>query len=179
MNEIAKTTLLKIIAGVLKPTSGEIKYGSTVKVGYFAKNHDNYFNQSENLIDFLRKYSENKEESFVRGFLGRMLFSGEEAMKNISVLSGGEKVRLMFSKLMLEKNNVLLFDEPTNHLDIESITALNEGLERYKSSLIISTFDQEIIESVCNRLIEIKKDGTIRDKYLSFSEYIEKFGIEE
>ena len=179
LNEIGKTTLLKIIAGEIKPTSGEVKYGSTVKVGYFAKNHDEYFNCDETLIDFLRKYSENKEESFVRGFLGRMLFSGEEATKSITVLSGGEKVRVMFSKLMLEKNNVLLFDEPTNHLDIESITALNDGLEKYKGVLMIATFDQEIIESVCNRLIEIKKDGTIRDKYLSFSEYIEKFGIEE
>ena len=108
-----------------------------------------------------------------------MLFSGEESKKKVNVLSGGEKVRCMFSKVMLEGGNVLLLDEPTNHLDIESITALNEGLKRFDSSLIISTFDHEIIDSVCNRLIELKKDGTYNDKQISYDEYIEKYGIEE
>ena len=107
-----------------------------------------------------------------------MLFSGEEVFKKVKVLSGGEKVRLMFSKVMLNHGNVLLMDEPTNHLDIESITALNDGLERFKSSLLISTFDEEIINTTCNRLIEIKRDGTIRDKEISYEEYVEKFGIE-
>jgi len=178
-NEIAKTALLNIISGKIKPDSGIVKYGSTVKLGYFEKNHSNYFDDSSSLFEWLRSYSENKEESFVRGFLGRMLFSGEETLKKVSVLSGGEKVRAMFSKIMLEKNNVLLFDEPTNHLDIEAITSLNEALKKYKSVLIYSTFDQELIESVSNRLIEIKTDGTIRDKQISYKEYIEKFGIEE
>ena len=178
-NEIAKTALLNIISGKVKPDSGNIRYGSTVKLGYFEKNHSEYFKNDLSLLDWLRNYSENKEESFVRGFLGRMLFSGEEVFKKVSVLSGGEKVRAMFSKIMLEKNNVLLFDEPTNHLDIESITSLNEGLKKYKSVLIYSTFDQELIESVSNRLVEIKSDGTIRDKQMEYSEYIEKFGLDE
>ena len=108
-----------------------------------------------------------------------MLFSGEESLKKVSVLSGGEKVRCMFSKVMLERGNVLLLDEPTNHLDIESITSLNEGLKRYDSALIISTFDQEIIESVGNRLIEIKSDGSYNDKQISYEEYIEKFGLDD
>ena len=108
-----------------------------------------------------------------------MLFSGEESFKKVNVLSGGEKVRCMFSKVMLEKGNVLLLDEPTNHLDIESITALNEGLKRYESPLIISTFDQAIIDTVCNRLIEIKKDGTYLDKQISYDEYLEKYGLDE
>ena len=178
-NEIAKTALLNIISGNIKPDSGTIKIGSTVKISYYEKNHEKYFKESLNLIEWLRNFSEIKEEAFIRGFLGRMLFSGEESLKKINVLSGGEKVRCMFSKIMLEKGNVLLLDEPVNHLDIESITALNEGLKRYNSTLIISTFDQEIIDSVCNRLIDIKKDGTYLDKQISYDEYIEKFGIEE
>jgi len=177
-NEIAKTALLKILAGEINPDSGTIKIGSTVKISYFAKDHNEYFKEDVSLLEWLRNYSENKEESFVRGFLGRMLFSGEETLKKVTVLSGGEKVRSMLSKMMLEQGNVLLFDEPTNHLDIESITALNEGLKRYKSALVISTFDQEMIESLSNRLIEIKEDGTYRDKQISYSEYIEKFGLE-
>ena len=178
-NELAKTSLLKIIAGTLKPDSGDIKFGSTVKVGYFAKNHDEHFDNNLNLIDLLRQYSDNKEEPFIRGFLGRMLFSGEESLKLGKVLSGGEKVRVMLSKIMLEKSNVLLLDEPTNHLDIESITSLNTALEKYTGVMILSTFDQELIESTCNRLIELKADGSYRDKQISYSEYIEQYGIDE
>ena len=179
INEIAKTALLNIISGNIKPDSGKISMGSTVQISYFEKNHSKYFTECINLVEWLRQYSTNKEESFVRGFLGRMLFSGEESLKKVNVLSGGEKVRCMFSKVMLEKGNVLLLDEPTNHLDIESITALNEGLKRYDSCLIISTFDHEIIDSVCNRLIELKKDCSYNDKQISYDEYIEKYGIEE
>lgn len=178
-NEIAKTALLKIIAKEIEPDSGEVKYGSTVKVGYFAKNHDSYFEKDINLVDFLKEYSDNKEDSFIRGFLGRMLFSGEEVLKSVKVLSGGEKVRVMMSKIMLEQGNVLLLDEPTNHLDIESITSLNLGMEKYKGALIYATFDQELIESVSNRLIEIKPDGKLRDKQMSYEEYMEKFGLSE
>ncbi len=178
-NEIEKTILIKIIAGELTPDSGEVKYGSTVKIGYFAKNHDNYFDKDINLVDFLKQYSTNKEDSFIRGFLGRMLFSGEEVLKSVKVLSGGEKVRVMMSKIMLEQGNVLVLDEPTNHLDIESINSLNLGLEKYKGALVFSSFDQEMIESVSNRLIEIKNDGKIRDKEISYQEYIDKFGITE
>ena len=131
------------------------------------------------MTDWLKQYSDNKDDSFVRGFLGRMLFSGEEVFKKVSVLSGGEKVRCMFSKMMLEKGNVLLFNEPTNHLDIESITSLNEGLNRFMGVIVFSTFDQELIETVSNRLIEIKSDGTYRDKQMSYDEYLLKYGIEQ
>ncbi len=174
-NEIAKTALLKILAGEIEPDSGSIKIGSSVKISYFAKNHDAYFKDSISLVEWLQNYSTVKEESFVRGFLGRMLFSGEESLKKVTVLSGGEKVRAMFSKMMLEKGNVLLLDEPTNHLDIESITALNEGLEQYKGALVYATFDQELIESISNRLIEIFEDGTIRDKQISYQDYLQKY----
>ena len=177
-NEIAKTALLNILSGSLKPDSGEVKVGTTVKISYYEKNHDKYFEKNIDMMEWLKQFSDSTDDTFIRGFLGRMLFSGDEVFKKISVLSGGEKVRLMFSKVMLNHGNVLLMDEPTNHLDIESITALNEGLERYKSSLVISTFDEEIINTVANRLIEIKKDGTIRDKEISYEEYINKFGLE-
>jgi len=177
-NEIAKTALLNILSGNLEPDSGEVKVGTTVKISYYEKNHDKYFEKNMNMMEWLRQYTLSTDDTFIRGFLGRMLFSGEEVFKKINVLSGGEKVRLMFSKVMLNHGNVLLMDEPTNHLDIESITALNDGLERYKSSLVISTFDEEIVNTVCNRLIEIKRDGTIRDKEISYEEYIEKFGLE-
>ena len=177
-NEIAKTALLNIISGKLKPTSGNIKYSNNTKIAYFMKNHDDYFKEDITLVDFLRKYSDNKDESYIRGFLGRMLFSGEDALKKITVLSGGEKVRLMISKMMLEKGNILLLDEPTNHLDMESITSLNNGLEKYIGPVIFSSYDQQLIESISNRLVEIKKDGCIRDKQMSYQEYILKFGNE-
>ena len=177
-NEIAKTILLDIISGNVKPDSGTIKIGGNVKISYFKKNHDEYFNDL-NMVDWLKQYSDNKDDSYIRGFLGRMLFSGDEVLKKVNVLSGGEKVRCMFSKMMLERSNVLLFNEPTNHLDIESITSLNEGLNRFMGVIIFSTFDQELIETVSNRLIEIKFDGTYKDKQMSYSEYIEKFGLDE
>ena len=178
-NEIAKTALLKIIYGEVKPDSGIIKVGSSVKMSYFAKNHDNYFTKNINLVDWLKDYSINKEDTFIRGYLGKLLFTGEESLKKVNVLSGGEKVRLMMTKMMLEKGNVLLLDEPTNHLDIESINSLNLGLEKFLGVILLSTYDQEIIESISNRLIEIKKDGTLRDKQVSYSEYIQKYGMDE
>ena len=178
-NEIAKTILLDIISGNIEPDSGTIKIGGNVKISYFKKNHDEYFDNDLNMVDWLKQYSENKDDSYIRGFLGRMLFSGEEVLKKVNVLSGGEKVRCMFSKMMLERSNVLLFNEPTNHLDIESITSLNEGLKRFMGVIIFSSFDQELIETVSNRLIEIKTDGTYRDKQISYQEYIEKYGIGE
>lgn len=178
-NEIAKTALLKILAGELEPDSGKRVVSSTVQIGYFAKKHDEYFKEDVDLVNWLRNYSENKDESFVRGFLGRMLFSGEESLKKVNVLSGGEKVRLMMAKIMLEQGNVLLMDEPTNHLDIESINSLNLGLEKYTGALVIATYDQEIIESVGNRLIEIKSDGSYVDKQISYEDYIEKYGLDE
>ena len=175
-SEIAKTTLLEIIFGKIKPDSGDVKYGTTVITSYFPKNNHEYFIKNVNMVDWLREYSENKDETFIRGFLGRMLFSGEEALKNVDVLSGGEKVRCMFSKMMLEHGNVLLFDEPTNHLDIESITALNEGLNRFNGVIVMSSHDLELIDTIATRIIEIKEDGTIKDYELSYQEYLNKIG---
>ena len=178
-NELAKTALLKILAGEVIPDGGSIKVGSSVSIGYFAKNHDLYFQEEMNLIEWLRQYSLNQEETFVRSFLGRMLFSGEETKKMVQVLSGGEKVRVMLSRLMLLKSNVLLLDEPTNHLDIESIHSLNLGLEKFDGAFVIATYDQEMIESTCNRLIEIRSDGSYIDKQISYQEYMEQYGLEE
>ncbi|MEG0266824.1 MAG: ATP-binding cassette domain-containing protein [Bacilli bacterium] len=174
-NELAKTTLLRIMSGELTPDSGIVKIGSTARLSYFPKNHESYFENDLTLFEWLREYSEIKEESFVRGFLGRMLFSGEEVEKRAKVMSGGEKVRAMLSKMMLNKGNVLLLDEPTNHLDIESITALNNGLEKFTNPIVIATFDQKVIETVSNRLIDLKEDLTYLDKSISYDEYLEKY----
>ena len=172
-NEIAKTALLGIIAGKIVPDSGTVKYGNTVKISYYEKDHSEYFKENTSLYEWLRNYSSNKEEAFVRGFLGRMLFSGEESLKSVQVLSGGEKVRAMFSKLMLNSGNVLLLDEPTNHLDIESITSLNDAMKDFKGAFVVSTFDQELIETTTNRMIDIK-DGKIIEINETYEEYINK-----
>ena len=174
-NEIAKTTLFKVLTGEITPDSGEIKIGSTVIFSYFPKNHNEYFKTNDSLVDFLRKYSENKDDSFVRGFLGRMLFSGEEALKSLNVLSGGEKVRIMFSKMMMNKGNVLLLDEPTNHLDIESITSLNKAMNKFDGPIIFATYDTELIEQVSNRLVYIDMDGTYLDKQMNYEEFVNKY----
>lgn len=174
-NEIAKTALLQILAGERNIDSGEIKFGTTVITSYYPKNHDKYFNTDEDLVEWLRKFSENKEDAFVRGFLGRMLFSADEALKKVNVLSGGEKVRCMLAKMMLNQGNVLLLDEPTNHLDIESITALNNGLSKFDGPIIFSTFDTELISTLANRLILIKEDGTYIDKQMTYDEYLKKY----
>jgi len=172
-NELAKSALLKLIsAGICD--SGEIKYGSTVKVAYFPPDYTEYFDNDKNMTEWLQEFSENKEEKYVRGFLGRMLFSGEESLKKVNVLSGGEKVRLMLSKMMLEQGNVLVLDNPTSHLDMESITSLNEGLKSFKGVVIFSSHDQELINTVANRIIEIKDDGKIIDKYMNYEEYLNK-----
>lgn len=175
-NEIAKTTLLRILCGELEPDSGEIKVGTTVSRSYFPKNNDSYFNTDLNMVEWLREYSENKEETFVRGFLGRMLFSGDETLKKVNVLSGGEKVRCMLSKMMLEHSNTLFLDEPTNHLDMESISALNEGLEKFNGSIVFASFDQQLIETVANRIILINEDSTYIDKEVNYEEFMKKYG---
>ena len=173
MNEQAKTMLFKIIAGEETPDSGTIKFGTTVKLSYFAKDHSKYFECDLNLVEWLRQYSKNQEESFIRGFLGRMLFSGEESLKKVSVLSGGEKVRSMLAKMMLEQGNLLLFDEPTNHLDIESIHSLNLGMKKFAGAILFSSFDLELIETVANRIVEIAEDGSYIDKQMTYEEYLE------
>ena len=128
------------------------------------------------MVEWLRKFSTNKEETFVRGFLGRMLFSGEEALKKVTVLSGGERVRCMLSKMMLEYGNVLLFDEPTNHLDMEAITSLDEALSKFTGCVVLSTYDQHLIDTLATRIIEIHEDGTYTDKEMTYEEYVKKYG---
>ncbi len=173
-NEIAKTTLFQIIAGELEPDSGEVIFGTTITKDYFPKDNNYLFNDDMPLVDWLRGYSKDPDETYVRGFLGRMLFSGEEALKNISVLSGGEKVRCVLSKMMLSGSNFLIFDEPTNHLDMESITALNEGMKKFKGNMIFTSHDHELCQTVANRVIDIKKDKLI-DKEGTYNSYL---GIE-
>ncbi|MDF2700334.1 MAG: transporter ATP-binding protein [Haloplasmataceae bacterium] len=172
-DEIAISTLFKILVGEIQPDKGTIKWGITITKDYFPKDNSAYFNNSElSLVDWLRQYSIDQTESYVRGFLGRMLFSGEEALKNVSVLSGGEKVRCMLAKMMLSNANVLIFDQPTNHLDLESITSLNNGLKEYKSNILFTTHDHEFIQTIANRIIEVSNKGII-DKQTSFDDYLE------
>ncbi|WP_042475667.1 ABC-F family ATP-binding cassette domain-containing protein [Bacillus ndiopicus] len=171
----AKTALFDILTENAQPDSGTFKWGVTTSQSYFENDHDKYFTGSEKtLVDWLRQYSpEDETESFLRGFLGRMLFSGEEVKKSPSVLSGGEKVRCMLSKMMLANSNVLVLDEPTNHLDLESIQALNEGLIRFKGAMLFTSHDHQFIQTIANRVIEIREDGTILDKQLSYDEFLE------
>ncbi len=175
-NEIGKTALLELLAGVTTPEEGTIKVGSTVRTSYYPKKNDSYFEEDTNMVEWLRKFSTNKEETFVRGFLGRMLFSGEEALKKVTVLSGGERVRCMLSKMMLEYGNVLLFDEPTNHLDMEAITSLDEALSKFTGCVVLSTYDQHLIDTLATRIIEIHEDGTYTDKEMTYEEYVKKYG---
>ena len=172
-NEVAKTTLFKILAGEMEADEGEFKWGVTTSQSYFPKDNSEFFeNNDMNLVDWLRQYSpQDDSETFLRGFLGRMLFSGEEVMKKASVLSGGEKVRCMLSKMMLSGANVLLLDEPTNHLDLESITALNNGLIAFKGSMIFASHDQQFIQTISNRIIDLTPKGII-DKEMPYDEYL-------
>ena len=173
-NELAKTTLFKIITGQIKPDSGTVKWGNTTSFSYFPKNYDEYFKEDVNLVEFLRPYSKEQEETYLRGFLGRMLFSGEEALKKINVLSGGEKARLMFSRMMLKCANVIILDEPTNHLDIETITSLNKAMSNFKGVCLFSSYDYELVSSVSNRIIEFLDDGKYIDKLCTYDEYLNR-----
>jgi len=173
--ELAITTLFKILVGEMEPDSGSYKWGQTITKSYFPSDNTEYFEGVElNLVEWLRQYSEEKSEIFLRGFLGRMLFSGDEALKGAQVLSGGEKVRCMLSKMMLTNANVLILDQPTNHLDLESITSLNDGLINYKSSILFTSHDHQFIQSIANRIIDIKEDG-FEDRSMTYEEYIERF----
>lgn len=172
-NEIATTTLFKILVGELEPDSGSFRWGVTTSQAYFPNDNSQFFDNVDlSLVDWLRQYSEEKSESFLRGFLGRMLFSGEEALKKASVLSGGEKVRCMLSKTMLSSANVLIFDQPTNHLDLESITAVNNGLMDFKGNLLFASHDHQFVQTIANRIIEILPQGII-DKKVTYDEYLE------
>lgn len=179
-NELAKTTLFKILTGEMEPDEGTFKWGVTTSQSYFPNDNSEFFENSDlNLVDWLRQFSPaDDSESFLRGFLGRMLFSGEEVLKKASVLSGGEKVRCMLSKMMLSGANVLLLDEPTNHLDLESITALNNGLINFKGSLIFASHDHQFIQTIANRIIEITPAGIV-DKQMTYDEYLEDSAIQK
>ncbi len=172
-SSLALTHFFEIISGEQKQDSGEYKFGITIQPAYLPNENQKYFTGSQdvNLIDWLRQYSVDKDESFIRGFLGRMLFSGEEVFKKVSVLSGGEKVRCMVSRAMLQNPNFLILDEPTNHLDLESITAFNNALIEYPSNVIFTSHDQHFMNTVANRIIEITPNGTI-DRLMPFEEYI-------
>ncbi|WP_342501323.1 ATP-binding cassette domain-containing protein [Bacillus sp. FSL W7-1582] len=172
-NELAVSTLFKILVGEMEPDSGTFKWGVTTSQAFFPKDNSEYFEGSDlDLVDWLRQYSPNDQsESFLRGFLGRMLFSGEEVKKKASVLSGGEKVRCMLSKMMLSGANILLLDEPTNHLDLESITALNNGLMSFKGAMLFSSHDHQFVETVANRIIEVTPNGIV-DKQTTYDEFL-------
>ncbi|WP_068673941.1 ABC-F family ATP-binding cassette domain-containing protein [Oceanobacillus sp. Castelsardo] len=173
-DDIAKTTLFKILMGEMEPDAGSFKWGITTSQSYFPKDNSEFFENSDlSLVDWLRQFSpEDETETFLRGFLGRMLFSGEQALKKANVLSGGEKVRCMLSKMMLSHANVLIMDEPTNHLDLESITSLNNGLMKFKGSILFTSHDHQFVNSIANRLIEITPNGLI-DKEMSYDEYVQ------
>lgn len=175
-NEIAITKFFEIINGNDDDYTGEYKWGQTITHTYFPKDNTRFFEDCDlNLIDWLRQFSEEKSEIHIRGFLGKMLFSGDEALKKANVLSGGEKVRMMFSKMMVTPANVLVFDQPTNHLDLESIEAVNNGLIAFKSNILFTSLDHQFVSSVANRIIEIFDDGTYRDVSTNYEDYIEKY----
>ena len=175
-NEIAITKFFEIINGNDDDYTGEYKWGQTITHTYFPKDNTRFFEDCDlNLIDWLRQFSEEKSEIHIRGFLGKMLFSGDEALKKANVLSGGEKVRMMFSKMMVTPANVLVFDQPTNHLDLESIEAVNNGLITFKSNILFTSLDHQFVSSVANRIIEIFDDGTYRDVSMNYEDYIEKY----
>ncbi|CAM4421783.1 ABC transporter-like protein [Paenibacillus macerans] len=177
-NGLPKTTLFQILMGELEADGGEYSWGVTTSQAYFPKDNSDYFDGVElNLVEWLRQYSKDQDETFLRGFLGRMLFSGEEALKKASVLSGGEKVRCMLAKMMLNGANVLLFDEPTNHLDLESITALNNGLIDFDGTILFTSHDHQFIQTIANRIIEITPNGII-DRVMTYDEYLESEEIQ-
>ena len=171
-NELAKTALFQILAGEMEPDEGEIEWGTTITKTYFPKDNNYLFDSDFSIVDWLRGYSKDPDETFVRGFLGRMLFSGEEALKRVNVLSGGEKVRCVLSKMMLSGANLLIFDEPTNHLDMESITALNEGMNKFKGIILFTSHDHQLVQTVANKIIDLKQDKVIV-KEGTYNEYLD------
>ena len=172
-NTLAATTLFKILSGEMEPDSGSYKWGVTTTQSYFPKDNTKDFSQDETIVEWLTQYSEDKDATFVRGFLGRMLFSGDDGVKKVRVLSGGEKVRCLLSKMMISGANVLILDEPTNHLDIESITALNNGMTKFPGVLLFSSRDHQIVQTTANRIMEIVPGGKLIDKITTYDEYLE------
>lgn len=173
-NEIANTTLFKILMGEMEPDEGSYKWGTTITTSYFPMDNSEYFNGCDlNLVQWLGQYTEETTETFMRSFLGRMLFSGDDVFKPVKVLSGGEKVRCMLSRMMLFGSNVLVLDQPTNHLDLESITAVNNGLIDFKGNLLFSSHDHEFIQTIANRIIEFTEDGML-DRLCTYEDYIQE-----
>jgi ATPase subunit of ABC transporter with duplicated ATPase domains len=177
-NGYAKTTLFKTLMGEIAADSGEFSWGVTTSQAYFPKDNSEFFDVNLNLVDWLRQFSKDPDESFVRGFLGRMLFSGDESQKQASVLSGGEKVRCMLSRMMLSGANVLLLDEPTNHLDLESITALNNALANFSGTVLFVSQDHQFVQTIANRIIEITPKGLV-DRQMAYDEYLESENVKE
>ena len=172
-NELAKTTLFKILMGEIEPDEGTYKWGVTTSQAYFPKDNTAEFDNDYTITDWLMGYSPVKDVTYVRGFLGRMLFAGEDGVKKVKVLSGGEKVRCLLSKMMISGANCLIFDEPTNHLDMEAITALNEGMKKFKGVELFSCHDHQVVQTTANRIMEILPDGTLIDKITTYDEYLE------
>ena len=172
-NELAKTTLFKIITGEMEPDEGTYKWGVTTSQSYFPKDNTKIFDTDLIIVDWLTQFSEIKDATYVRGFLGRMLFPGEDGVKKVRVLSGGEEVRVPFSRMMIEASNVLILDEPTDHLDMESITALNNGLIKFPGVLLFASRDHQIVQTTANRIIEFMPNGSIIDKITTYDEYLE------
>lgn len=177
-NNLAVSALLDILNGIRQPDKGEFHYGQTITTAYLPTDNTQFFDTNDSLIDWLRQYSSNKDEVYIRGFLGKMLFTGEESMKSARVLSGGEKVRCMLSRVMLQEANLLMLDEPTNHLDLESIQALNNSMKEFKGSILFTSHDHTITQTVANRIIEFGPAGAL-DKLMEYDEYISDPNIQE
>lgn len=173
----AKSALFEMVAGDMEPDSGSYEWGVTITPSYFPIESSRYFTQDVSIIDWLRQYTESSDESYVRGFLGRMLFSGDDALKNVQVLSGGEKVRCMLSKMMLSEANVLVMDDPTNHLDLEAITALNNALIEFPEVVLFTSHDHQFVHSIANRIVEITPNGII-DRMMPFDDYLVDKGVQ-
>jgi ATPase subunit of ABC transporter with duplicated ATPase domains len=173
-NELAITHLFKILNEEEAADAGEFKFGVSITTSYFPHDNSPYFEgHSESILDWMRQYSKDQTETYLRGFLGKMLFSADSVFKPVNVLSGGEKVRCMFSRMMMFGSNMLIVDQPTDHLDLESITAVNNGLREFKGNILLSSHDYEIINTVSNRIIEIRDDGSFIDRQGSYEDYLE------
>ena len=172
-NELAKSTLFKILAGEMEPDSGSYKWGVTTTQSYFPKDNTSIFDTDLSIVEWLTQFSEIKDATYVRGFLGRMLFAGDDGVKKMRVLSGGEKVRVLFSRMMIEGSNVLIIDEPTDHLDMESITAVNNGMIKFPGVILLSCRDHQVVQTTANRIMEILPDGSMIDKITTYDEYLE------
>ena len=179
-DSLAISSLFQILMNELPPTKGEFKYGQTITTAYLPGNNEKFFQSNDNLVDWLRQFADeaNKDEAYIRGFLGKMLFSGEEVFKKCNVLSGGEKVRCMISRMMLAGANMLILDEPTNHLDLESIQAFNNALKDFPGTVLFTSHDHEFTQTVANRIIELTPNGFI-DKLMTYDEYTENDKVAE